>query len=72
MNGLEATIKIRQLQQRQPVIIATTASAMDDDRRVCLEAGMDDYLSKPIKFDELLAILKKWTSVIKTDNMRAA
>jgi signal transduction histidine kinase/DNA-binding response OmpR family regulator len=71
LDGLEATKKIRQLQQRQPVIIATTASAMAEDRNVCLEAGMDDYLSKPLRFDDLLKILEKWAPVIK-NNVRAA
>jgi CheY-like chemotaxis protein len=37
-----------------------TANAMQSDRDECLKAGMDDYLSKPIKLDELVAMLGKW------------
>jgi signal transduction histidine kinase/DNA-binding response OmpR family regulator len=60
MDGLEATQKIRQLEGRQPIIIATTANAMVEDRDMCLRAGMDDYISKPIKVEALVAILEKW------------
>ncbi|TKB71006.1 MAG: response regulator, partial [Nitrospira sp.] len=39
-----------------------TANAMTGDRGKCLEAGMDDYVTKPIKMEELAAVLKKWTA----------
>ncbi|MES2732109.1 MAG: response regulator [Bacteroidota bacterium] len=61
MNGLEATLAIRQQFAVQPFIIAMTANAMQGDREECLKAGMDDYLSKPIKLDELLQMLEKWS-----------
>jgi signal transduction histidine kinase/CheY-like chemotaxis protein/ligand-binding sensor domain-containing protein len=60
MDGMEATEKIRMLKQTQPIIIAMTANAMQGDREKCLEAGMDDYISKPIKLEELVSVLEKW------------
>jgi CheY-like chemotaxis protein len=60
MDGLEATRLLRSLNQRQPVIIAMTANAMQGDREMCLNAGMDDYISKPIKLDEVVVMLEKY------------
>jgi TMAO reductase system sensor TorS len=59
MDGLEATEKIRTLdaQMRQPRIVAMTANALLGDRERCLEAGMDDYLSKPLRQDDITRIL---------------
>jgi len=62
LSGLEATRQIRKLwlASQQPRIIAVTAYALEGDREKCLEAGMDDYISKPVKMDELCSALKKY------------
>ncbi len=66
MDGLEATRSIReQKTKKQPCIIAMTAYALDGDREEFLEAGMDDYLSKPIRIDELKLALEKCENVLK-------
>ncbi len=59
MDGIEATRRIRaELSPAgQPTVIAMTASVSTDDRTLCLEAGMDDFLSKPVHLDELAAVL---------------
>lgn len=60
MDGLEATRRIRSELLKQPVIVALTANAMPGDREECLQAGMDDYISKPVRLDELTRLLGKW------------
>ncbi|GAB4565762.1 MAG: hypothetical protein Kow0047_16600 [Anaerolineae bacterium] len=59
MDGLEATRQIRQglPSHQQPYIIAMTANAMAEDRDICLEAGMEDYISKPVRIDDLTQAL---------------
>jgi CheY-like chemotaxis protein len=60
MDGLDATRNIRKLAQvTQPHIIAMTANAMEGDREMCIAAGMDDYVSKPIRVNELVEALLK-------------
>jgi two-component system sensor histidine kinase/response regulator len=59
MDGYEATRRIRASPGPQPYIIALTAHAMQGDREKCLDSGMDDYLSKPLKVSELEAALKR-------------
>jgi CheY-like chemotaxis protein/HPt (histidine-containing phosphotransfer) domain-containing protein len=65
MDGLEATRRIRQeyTDDRGPRIIAMTANVTKEDREACIEAGMDDYLAKPIRVDELVAALNKAVAV---------
>lgn len=64
MDGLESTREIRRQLSRQPVIIAMTANAMQGDREECLEAGMNDYISKPVKLEILVSMLEKWASLV--------
>ncbi|HVW59021.1 MAG TPA: response regulator, partial [Puia sp.] len=60
MDGLETTRLIRTRGGDQPVIIALTADAQEEDRQECLAAGMDDYISKPLQLERLINMLKKW------------
>ncbi len=64
-DGLEATRMIRLCLSTQPVIIAMTANAIEGDRQKCLNAGMDDYMSKPFKIEELTRMIEKWARQIK-------
>ena len=59
MDGFEATKNIRQLDINQPFIVAMTANALAEDKEICLGQGMDSYISKPMKLDVLVSILKE-------------
>lgn len=62
MDGYQATQVIRQREgsQRHTIIVGLTAHALEGDRQKCLDAGMDDYLTKPIDLSKLIKILKHW------------
>ncbi|HEY5406978.1 MAG TPA: two-component regulator propeller domain-containing protein [Ginsengibacter sp.] len=68
MDGLQATDFIRKNFDKQPVIIALTANTMEGDQEKCLSAGMDDYLSKPVKLEDITHSLEKWFTA-KTQNL---
>jgi CheY-like chemotaxis protein len=69
MDGLEATRSIcnRMSPSERPFIVAMTANAMNEDRDLCLSAGMDDYLSKPIRPENVKAAIEHAT---RTDGVR--
>ncbi len=76
MDGIEATALIREIQDanggvRIPVI-GVTAHALAEDRDRCIAAGMDDYLSKPVKPDALLRMIEKWTQQIPAAAQKSA
>jgi PAS domain S-box-containing protein len=76
MNGYDATRELRRKQSSIP-IIALTANAIKGEQEKCLHAGMDDYIAKPFKEDELMHLLAKWikpggTTTPRKDDTSAA
>jgi len=70
MDGFEAAKAIRERwKEGKPHIIAVTAHALEGDRKRCIEAGMDDYISKPVRLEELIEVLGRY-SPIQRGNMR--
>jgi len=61
MDGYETTQKIRREHKNTSLpIIAVTAKAMKGDREKCIEAGASDYITKPLKIDQLLSLMRVW------------
>lgn len=60
MDGYEASMKIRELHSKQPIIIAMTANTIDECQKEIEDAGMNDYLSKPFSLDTIVNSLQKW------------
>jgi CheY-like chemotaxis protein len=76
MDGLEATRLIRQREKQQGkpevTIVAITAHVADDDRSRCLDAGMNDYLGKPFRMQDLSQMMEKWRIKIRTPDVAAS
>lgn len=72
MNGLEAATKIRQdlaISGVNPYIIAMTACVMPGDREKCIDSGMNGYVSKPVRKEELEAALHTYTQIVMTNDL---
>ncbi len=69
-DGLDTTREIHLLPEssfmngRRPIVVAMTANAMKEDKQMCLDAGMDDYLSKPVFKEKLAQMIEHWADVI--------
>ncbi|MFN4149526.1 MAG: response regulator [Candidatus Sericytochromatia bacterium] len=68
MDGLEATKIIKNLMDKPPKIVALTANAMSGDAKMCIDAGMDDYMSKPVKIEAIQLSIEKWSKIILNRN----
>ena len=63
MDGITACNKIKELDSDTPPIVALTANAMSGDKEKYINAGLDDYLAKPITYESLQAIFHKWIQI---------
>ncbi len=76
MDGVEATSRIREIQRTRggdaTPIIGVTAHALTEDRQRCIDAGMDDYLPKPVKPDALKRMIEKWVGAGTSGRVNAA
>lgn len=70
LDGVEATriLVQRDSYSKRPLIIAMTANAMQSDRELCLGAGMDDYMSKPLRIPDIMRMIRKWNYKFGTPN----
>jgi CheY-like chemotaxis protein len=63
LDGIEATKTIRESShklEKRPIIIAMTANALAEDKQMCLDAGMDDFIAKPVTIEAIDKVIKKW------------
>ena len=69
MDGFEATreLRLREGGGRRTPVVAMTANAMSGDREICLAAGMDDYITKPVRGEVLAATLLRWLHCERTE-----
>jgi signal transduction histidine kinase/DNA-binding response OmpR family regulator len=75
MDGYAATVELRDLERsaaRRTPIVALTANAMSEDRRRCFDAGMDDHLSKPVGFEDIVKALERWVPASSESALSAA
>lgn len=72
MDGFEATREIRRLIGQRTCVIATTAYVTDVDRAQCFAAGMNDFLSKPVKPAVIAQALERWTGGVSPESVRTA